>query len=95
MKARRLPFIYIALLLSACNTTSAERSEIGSISLTGTMQRVWDDGFRLNTGTRALTVDTWNVFGDDTRSRGSVGQRVRVSGERARGAFDAGPAHVL
>lgn len=58
-------------------------------TLTGTVERVWEDGFRLNTGGRAVTVDTWDVFGDNTRNWVSVGQRVSVSGEMSGGEFDA------
>jgi hypothetical protein len=61
----------------------------GRPTLTGTVERVWEDGFRLNTGARSVKVDTWDVFGDNTRSRVSVGQRVSVSGEMSGREFDA------
>ena len=55
----------------------------------GTVERVWEDGFRLNTGSRAFDVDTWDVFGDKTRQHVSVGDRVQVSDEFSGGEFDA------
>jgi len=55
----------------------------------GTVERAWADGFRLNTGSRAFDVDTWEVFGDNTRRYVSVGDRVEVSGEFSGTEFDA------
>ncbi|MDA0866691.1 MAG: hypothetical protein O2890_09770, partial [Cyanobacteria bacterium] len=40
---------------------------------TGTVERVWEDGFRLNTGDRTFTVDAWDVYGDATASHVAVG----------------------
>ncbi|NJL36573.1 MAG: hypothetical protein HC840_08995 [Leptolyngbyaceae cyanobacterium RM2_2_4] len=58
-------------------------------SFTGTVQRIWEDGFRLNTGDRTLRVDTWDVYGDSTASHVSVGDQLTVTGEFDGGEFDA------
>ena len=58
-------------------------------NFTGTVERVWEDGFRLDTGERTLRVDTWNVYGDNTPQNVAVGDRVSVTGEFDGGEFDA------
>jgi single-stranded DNA-binding protein len=67
-------------------TVSSRRS---STAYSGTVERVWEDGFQINTGERTLTVDTWDVYGDNTASYVSVGDRVTISGEFENGEFDA------
>jgi len=102
---RYLLVLGYVLVLVACNATQSGSTSVGATpqsaattgnlrssgrtTLTGTVERVWEDGFRLNTGGRAVTVDTWDVFGDNTRSRVRVGERVSVSGEMSGGEFDA------
>jgi hypothetical protein len=56
---------------------------------TGTVERVWEDGFRLNTGDRTLKVDTWDLYGDNTPQHVKTGDRVTISGEFDDGEFDA------
>ncbi|VEP13911.1 conserved exported hypothetical protein [Hyella patelloides LEGE 07179] len=58
-------------------------------TFTGTVERVWEDGFRLNTGERTLRVDSWDVCGDNTMSHLSANDRVNVSGEFSGLEFDA------
>lgn len=58
-------------------------------SLTGTVERVWEDGFRLNTGDRTLRVDAWDLCGDFTTNQVRVGDRLTVTGEFESGEFDA------
>ncbi len=58
-------------------------------SQTGIVERVWEDGFRLNTGNRTVTVDSWEVYGDSTAQYIQVGDRVTVTGEFSGGEFDA------
>ena len=84
---RKSAFFLLAILpLWGC----AESPSRSAASVqTGTVERVWEDGFRLNTGSRAFSVDTWDVFGDNTRRHVSVGDRVEVSGEFSGGEFDA------
>ena len=56
---------------------------------TGTVERVWEDGLRINTGDRTLRVDTWDVYGDNTASYVAVGDRITITGEFDDGEFDA------
>jgi hypothetical protein len=58
-------------------------------SFTGTVERVWEDGFRLNTGDRTLRVDAWELCGDSTASHISVDDQLTVTGEFELGEFDA------
>ncbi|NJL36572.1 MAG: hypothetical protein HC840_09000 [Leptolyngbyaceae cyanobacterium RM2_2_4] len=58
-------------------------------SLTGIVERVWEDGFSLNTGNRPLPVDAWDLYGDATQSYVSVGEQLTVSGEFEGQEFDA------
>ncbi|MBF2077450.1 MAG: hypothetical protein IGR76_02745 [Synechococcales cyanobacterium T60_A2020_003] len=58
-------------------------------SFTGTVERVWEDGFRLNTGDRTLRIDSWYVCRDSTASAIAVGDRLTVTGEFEWGEFDA------
>ena len=58
-------------------------------SFTGTVERVWEDGFRLDTGERTLRVDTWDVYGDNTPQNLAVGDRISVTGEFDGLEFDA------
>jgi hypothetical protein len=51
------------------------------ITVTGTIERVWEDGFRLNSGDRTYTVDSWEVCGDFTGRHLTDGDRVTVTGE--------------
>lgn len=55
----------------------------------GVVERVWEDGFQLNTDHRTLRVDAWDVYGDNTASYISVGDRVTITGEFENGEFDA------
>ncbi|MEO0407580.1 MAG: DUF5666 domain-containing protein [Cyanobacteria bacterium P01_A01_bin.135] len=56
---------------------------------TGTAERVWEDGFRLNIGDRTFRVDSWEVYGDNTPQFVTEGDRVTVTGEFSGGEFDA------
>ncbi len=56
---------------------------------TGNVERVWEDGFSLNTGDRTIRVDSWDVYGDNTPQNVSVGDRLAVTGEFEGGEFDA------
>ena len=58
-------------------------------SFTGTVQRVWEDGFRLNTGDRSVRVDSWDLYGDSTASYVVVGDQITVNGEFDGRDFDA------
>jgi len=56
---------------------------------TGTVEQVWEDGFRLNTGDRTFRVDTWDIYGDNTASYVAVGDSITITGEFDGGEFDA------
>ncbi|MDJ0706299.1 MAG: hypothetical protein QNJ46_23760 [Leptolyngbyaceae cyanobacterium MO_188.B28] len=56
---------------------------------TGTVKRVWEDGFRLHIGDRTLWVDAWDLYGDNTLDNIAVGDRISVTGEFERIEFDA------
>lgn len=74
--------------LIAVGVISSVRAQ-NSGSFTGTVERVWEDGFRLNTGDRNLRVDSWDVCGDFTANHVAVGDRLTVTGEFDGGGFDA------
>ena len=66
-------------------------------TFSGTVERVWEDGFRLNTGDkpngmaslRTFRVDSWDVCGDNTTRHLSADQQVSVLGEFSGLEFDA------
>ncbi|MBE9086360.1 hypothetical protein IQ278_30425 [Tolypothrix sp. LEGE 11397] len=60
-----------------------------SSSFSGPVRQVWEDGFRLNSNGRSITVDTYDICGDNTSSHISVGDQVTVRGEFDEGEFDA------
>ncbi|MEL6605053.1 MAG: hypothetical protein AAFP20_17710 [Cyanobacteria bacterium J06614_10] len=64
-------------------------SQASDTTYTGTVERLWEDGFRLNTGDRTLRVDAWNLCGDATARFISAGDRLTATGEFDGGEFDA------
>ena len=58
-------------------------------SFSGSVERVWEDGFKLKTEERSLKVDSWDVCGDNTSGNLSKGDVVTVDGEFDDGEFDA------
>ncbi|ERT06178.1 hypothetical protein M595_3900 [Lyngbya aestuarii BL J] len=58
-------------------------------SFSGTIEQVWEDGFRLQSDSRTITVDSWDVCGDNTSRHLSAGEQVTVVGEFEDGEFDA------
>ncbi|MCG9890469.1 MAG: hypothetical protein MH252_05300 [Thermosynechococcaceae cyanobacterium MS004] len=79
-----LAFLLPGILATACATTHAQ----GSI-FSGRVNRVWEDGLRLNSGNRSITVDTYGICGDNTARQIAVGEQVTVTGEFDGGEFDA------
>lgn len=69
--------------------TLAANAQRQQTTFTGNVERVWEDGFRLATGDRTLTVDTWNLCGDNTAQHLTTGQPLTVEGEFDGGEFDA------
>jgi Ca2+-binding RTX toxin-like protein len=68
---------------------SNENRAQNRFSLTGTVERVWEDGFSLNIGDRTFPVDAWDLYGDATQRYVSVGEQLTVSGEFDDREFDA------
>ncbi|MCG8363841.1 MAG: hypothetical protein MJA27_10990 [Pseudanabaenales cyanobacterium] len=61
---------------------------------TGTVGRVWEDGFRLHTADQTLWVDTSNLYADKTPGNINVGDLIQVTGELKRIEFDASAISV-
>jgi hypothetical protein len=78
-----------ATALSADSAAAGATPRPAANTYSGTVERVWEDGFQLNTGDRTLRVDTWDVYGDNTASYVSVGDRITMTGEFENGEFDA------
>jgi hypothetical protein len=57
--------------------------------LTGSVERVWEDGFRINSGSRAVRVDAFAVCGDSTAQAITVGDEITVEGNPGPREFDA------
>ena len=68
----------------------APRASHALSTYTGTIEKVWEDGFYLNTTDDAtLRVDSWDVFGDHTASQLAVGDQIIMTGEFEWFEFDA------
>ncbi|NEQ46651.1 MAG: hypothetical protein F6K00_25130 [Leptolyngbya sp. SIOISBB] len=63
--------------------------QIPSGALTGTVERVWEDGFRINLGDRSVNVDSWDLCGDNTQQNVSVNDELTLEGEFDDREFDA------
>ncbi|ANV84181.1 hypothetical protein AWQ21_07200 [Picosynechococcus sp. PCC 7003] len=77
----------ILVLMGLVGCTGTAQMQNGA--LTGTVERVWEDGFRINTGDRTIRVDSWSICGDNTRQNVSVGDELTIEGEFSGGEFDA------
>ena len=84
----KLTIVGLTFVGIAIPTLSIASSQ-GDTKVTGAVERVWEDGFRLNTGDRVLTVDSWDVYGDNTPENVAVGDRLTVTGEFSGLEFDA------
>ena len=87
MKFLETGSLILSGLIAVSIVSNAQAQSSGS--LTGTVERVWEDGFRLNTGDRTLHVDSWDICGDFTANYVNVGDRLTVTGEFEGGEFDA------
>jgi hypothetical protein len=83
----KLPFGTLFVLLGLIGCAGIGQTQSGP--LTGTIERVWEDGFSINTGDRTVRVDAWDVCGDNTQQNVSVGDELTVEGEFSGGEFDA------
>ncbi|ACB52325.1 hypothetical protein cce_2977 [Crocosphaera subtropica ATCC 51142] len=84
LKIASLGFFGILLL-----TTGVSLGQNQGTSFSGRIQKVWEDGFKLQTNNRTLTVDTWDVCGDYTAKHLAVGDQVTIIGEFEMREFDA------
>ena len=83
-------FAIVALITVSCGSIMAlPRIGQAQTTYTGTVERVWEDGFLLNTGERTLKVDSWSIYGDNTSRNVAVGDRLAVTGEFDGREFDA------
>jgi len=74
-----MTFVNISVITNAQNRI---------LKLTGTVDRVWDDGFILKTKHKNITVDSWDLCGDNTFRYLSEGDLLVVRGEYEGGEFD-------
>ncbi|MFO8040504.1 MAG: hypothetical protein R6U67_13775 [Sodalinema sp.] len=94
MKLSLSPMVTIATgllstaTLSLATFVNLPAAQANDDSLTGVVERVWEDGFRLRVGDRSITTDTWAVCGDSTRQHVRVDDRLTVTGEFEFGEFD-------
>lgn len=77
----------VLMLMGLVGCTGTAPMQNGA--LTGTVERVWEDGFSINTGDRTVRVDAWELCGDNTQQSVSVGDELTVEGEFDNGEFDA------
>jgi len=88
MNLRKAALVTVSGLIVVTMAPNANAQQ-GNNSFTGTVQRVWEDGFRLNTGNRTIRVDSWDLCGDATARYINVGDQLTVTGEFEWGEFDA------
>ncbi|MEB3885732.1 hypothetical protein [Lyngbya sp. CCY1209] len=80
--------IAIALAVAGAHSVALSQGRGGG-QLSGMVDRVWEDGFDLQTENRRVRVDSWDICGDNTPRHISTGDRVTVTGEFEGGEFDA------
>ncbi|MGK7933544.1 MAG: hypothetical protein AB4041_19210 [Microcystaceae cyanobacterium] len=86
MKLKLASFGFIGLVLLNTGSVIAQSREY---SFSGNVQQVWEDGFRLKTSERSITVDSWELCGDNTARYLKTGDQVTVAGRFERREFDA------
>lgn len=79
-------FVFLSVVILTAVSAIAQNQ---STSFSGNVHRVWEDGFRLDTSDRFITVDTYGVCGDNTTRHISADDQVTVTGEFDEGEFDA------
>jgi len=80
----RFAFLAVGVAITGCTIAQAQDGDIS-----GRVERVWEDGFRLNNGTQTIKVDSYGVCGDNTARHINIGDLVNVTGEFDWGDFDA------
>ena len=88
-KTMKLLITGSALLCVIAVTGLSSAVQARNNSVAGTVERVWEDGFRLNTEEGSVRVDSWDVYGDNTARKISKGDSITVNGEFDGGEFDA------
>jgi hypothetical protein len=76
-------------LLLGIFTTGAAIAQTQSATFSGKVDQVWEDGFQLDSESRSITVDSYDLCGDSTARHIKVGEQVTVTGEFEGGEFDA------
>ena len=79
-----LTFVGVVALVGGCTASQAQEA-----TLIGNVDRGWEDGFQLNASNRSITVDAYNLCGDNTASSIAVDEEVTVTGEFEGREFDA------
>ncbi|TAE52784.1 MAG: hypothetical protein EAZ87_24575 [Nostocales cyanobacterium] len=88
-----IAMIATGLILGVTSVAAALFSGVETVrgdtrSLTGVVESVWEDGFRLRADNRSIITDTWDVCGDFTARHVRVGDRLTVVGEYEGREFD-------
>lgn len=78
-----------AIILPSGCAMSNDQTNNQSSSLSGQVSRVWEDGFQLDTDDRSITVDAYDICGDNTARYIAVGDQVTITGEFEGREFDA------
>ena len=76
-------------LLLGIFTTGSAIAQTQSSTFSGKVHQVWEDGFQLDSETRSITVDSYDLCGDSTARHIKVGEQVTITGEFEGGEFDA------
>ncbi len=82
-------FLSLGVVILGVEIVSSATAQNQKNSLSGEVERVWEDGFQLQDSDRTIRIDSWDVCGDNTSSNIEMGDRVTVTGEFERGEFDA------
>ena len=76
-------------LLVGIFTTGSAIAQTQSVTFLGKVDQVWEDGFQMDSESRSITVDSYDLCGDSTARHIKVGEQVTVTGEFEGGEFDA------
>jgi hypothetical protein len=81
--------VCFAFLLVGILTHGSTVAQTQGATFSGRVDKVWEDGFRLNVSDRSIKVDSYDICGDNTTRYIAVGEQVTVIGEFEGGEFDA------
>jgi hypothetical protein len=85
----KLNLAFFTFFVVGICTTGAANAQMQSNTFAGRVDQVWEDGFRLNNGSRSIVVDAYDLCGDYTTRHIISGEQVAVVGEFEGGEFDA------